>query len=76
MHLLLCPRIRVFRPLAEWVAKDPKFADFAGEFLKDAATGIDRLQVVTTEIKDSPAVSPRSCCGSSWKMPSPGTCGC
>jgi hypothetical protein len=47
-----------FGRLAELVAKDTKFADFAGEFLKDASTGIDRLQVETTEIKESAAGVP------------------
>ena len=40
-----------FGPLAEWVAKDPNFSEFAGKFLRDAATGVNALRVETTEIK-------------------------
>ncbi len=56
--LIVIPPDANFGGLAEWVAKDPKFAEFAGEFLKDAATGVDRLHVVTTEIKDTAAGIP------------------
>jgi AAA15 family ATPase/GTPase len=47
-----------FGKLAEWVAKDSKFADFAGEFLRDSSTGVDRLRVETTELADSSAGLP------------------
>lgn len=56
--LVVIPPDASFGGLAEWVAKDTKFAEFAGEFLKDAATGVDRLHVVTTDIKDTAAGIP------------------
>jgi energy-coupling factor transporter ATP-binding protein EcfA2 len=41
-----------FLPLADWIAKDPAFADFAGNFLRDADTGVQRLKVETVEVGD------------------------
>lgn len=40
-----------FQQLAEWVAKNSNFSEFAGNFLRDAATGVNALRVETTEIK-------------------------
>ena len=42
-----------FAPLADWIAKDASFVDFAGEFLRDADTGVERLKVETVEIGDA-----------------------
>lgn len=42
-----------FMPLADWIAKDASFAEFAGEFLRDADTGVERLKVETVEIGDA-----------------------
>jgi predicted ATPase len=41
-----------FRRLAELVAKDADFADFAGRFLHDASTGVARLRVESTELSE------------------------
>lgn len=42
-----------FLPLADWIAKDPAFAEFAGEFLRDADTGVQGLKVETVDIGES-----------------------
>lgn len=42
-----------FRPLADWVAKDDDFARFAGNFLRDADTGVHRLKVDTVDLGES-----------------------
>ena len=42
-----------FAALAELVAKDAKFTDFAGEFLRKVATGVDRLTVDTSNVDES-----------------------
>jgi energy-coupling factor transporter ATP-binding protein EcfA2 len=41
-----------FLPLADWIARDPDFASFAGDFLRDADTGVQRLKVETVELGD------------------------
>lgn len=41
-----------FRKLAEWLDQDSNFAKFAGDFLRDSSTGVDRLCVEKTEIRD------------------------
>lgn len=42
-----------FLPLADWIARDPAFVEFAGEFLRDADTGVQRLKVETVEIGEA-----------------------
>jgi len=42
-----------FRRLAELVAGNAEFAEFAGRFLNDASTGVARLRVETKEIDES-----------------------
>jgi len=41
-----------FRKLAEWLDQDLNFAKFAGDFLHDSSTGVDRLSVQKNEIRD------------------------
>jgi AAA15 family ATPase/GTPase len=49
-------RVRIIHPqsrfelLARLVAGDPNFADFAGSFLKEVSTGVDRLDAHTIEV--------------------------
>jgi uncharacterized protein len=42
-----------FLDLARLVAGDATFTDFAGEFLRDVSTGVDRLNVETAELDES-----------------------
>jgi uncharacterized protein len=42
-----------FLSLADWIAKDPAFAEFAGDFLRDADTGVQRLKVETVEVGET-----------------------
>ncbi len=42
-----------FGLLARLVAQDTKFTDFAGDFLRKVATGVDRLRVDTTEVEEN-----------------------
>jgi hypothetical protein len=47
-----------FRPLAEWVARDSKFSEFASNFLRDAATGVSALRIDTTEMNKGENIPP------------------
>lgn len=49
-----------FTRLVEAIAKDEKFADFAGDFLRDASTGIAELKVETQEVPRSKVPLARS----------------
>lgn len=42
-----------FLPLAEWIARDAAFADFAGRFLRDADTGVENLRVEAVEVGEA-----------------------
>ncbi len=42
-----------FLPLAEWIAKDAAFAEFAGDFLHRADTGVQRLKVETVDMGEA-----------------------
>jgi len=48
--LAIIPADAPFMMLAETIATDEAFADFAGHFLNEASTGIDGLRVQTKEI--------------------------
>ena len=48
--LCVIPADAPFVMLAEIMARDERFAEFAGEFLKEASTGISSLQVQTKEV--------------------------
>lgn len=41
-----------FRPLGHTLSEDPSFLDFAGNFLKSASTGVDKLQAVKKELTE------------------------
>jgi uncharacterized protein len=41
-----------YRALGNMLAENPKFSEFAGEFLKSASTGIDHLNVIKNEITE------------------------
>lgn len=41
-----------FQKLPEWLDNDSSFAKFAGDFLRDSSTGVDRLDVEKREITD------------------------
>jgi len=41
-----------FSVLADLVAQDPTFTEFAGDFLRQIATGVDRLKVTTAEVDE------------------------
>ena len=42
-----------FSALARLVAHDEKFTNFAGDFLRKVATGVDRLRVDTSQVEES-----------------------
>jgi uncharacterized protein len=51
-QLSLVPASARFKSLAHLVAKDQGFTDFAGEFLRKVATGVDRLRVDTSQVEE------------------------
>jgi AAA15 family ATPase/GTPase len=52
-RLNIIPAKAAFSDLALLVAQDESFANFAGDFLKQVATGVDRLRVDTAEIPET-----------------------
>jgi AAA15 family ATPase/GTPase len=52
-RLTIVPADAAFGALAELVAKDESFAKFAGEFLRNVSTGVDRLRVESSEIDET-----------------------
>lgn len=54
--LNLIPPSGSIRPLQHALARNPDLLRFAGEFLKSASTGVDRLQVARQEISEAEAV--------------------
>lgn len=52
-RVTLIPADSTFSALAQWVAQDEKFTNFAGDFLRKIATGVDRLRVDTSQVEES-----------------------
>ena len=51
-RLTIIPPDASFGDLAGLVARDSTFTDFAGDFLRRVATGVDRLLVTTAEVEE------------------------
>jgi len=52
-RVVIIPADSTFGALAHLVAHDEKFTNFAGEFLRRVATGVDRLRVDTSQVEES-----------------------
>lgn len=52
-RLTIIPASSSFSRLAELVARDKTFTDFAGDFLRKVATGVDRLRVDTAQVEEA-----------------------
>jgi AAA15 family ATPase/GTPase len=51
-RLTIIPASASFALLARLVAKDKTFTEFAGDFLRKVATGVDRLMVETAQVEE------------------------
>jgi uncharacterized protein len=51
-RLSIIPAEASFSPLAHLVAQDKTFTEFAGDFLRKVATGVDRLRVDTAQVEE------------------------
>ncbi len=52
-QLTVIPADSTFAALAQLVAQDEKFTNFAGDFLRKVATGVDKLRVDTFQVEES-----------------------
>ena len=52
-RLTIIPASARFRPLARLVAQDKTFTEFAGDFLRKVATGVECLRVDTAQIEET-----------------------
>ncbi|MEI8290564.1 MAG: ATP/GTP-binding protein [Verrucomicrobiota bacterium] len=52
-RVTIIPAASTFGALAQLVAHDEKFTNFAGDFLRRVATGVDRLRVDTSQVEES-----------------------
>jgi AAA15 family ATPase/GTPase len=52
-QLTVIPADSTFAALAQLVAQDEKFTNFAGDFLRRVATGVDKLRVDTSQVEES-----------------------
>jgi AAA15 family ATPase/GTPase len=52
-RLTIVPASAHFSELAQLVAQDKTFTDFAGDFLRKVATGVDRLRVDTAQVEEA-----------------------
>ena len=51
-HLTIIPADASFATLVNLIADDKAFGDFAGDFLRRVATGVDRLRVDTLQVQE------------------------
>jgi AAA15 family ATPase/GTPase len=52
-QLTVIPADSTFASLAQLVAQDDNFTNFAGEFLRNVGTGVDKLRVDTSQVEES-----------------------
>ena len=52
-RVTIIPADSTFGALAQLVAQDEKFTNFAGDFLRSVATGVDRLRVDTSQVEEN-----------------------
>ena len=46
-----------FKGLTRWLARNPRFSEFAGNFLRRVATGVDRLRTDSVEVDEKTLVA-------------------